>query len=224
MSLSMKALPNLLSGTRVALVPVLWILALRGEAVAVGVGLVAAGLTDVLDGPLARRSNAASARGAALDSLGDNLLAPSGAAWLVLLRPDVASRFAIPLVTWVALYACFIAVGLLKFRRFGNLHLYSSKAAAALAYMFFTYCLLFAGVPVALGWLAFGLSVLSVLEGLACQIVCQEIDEHVGSLVRVLWTRRARFGAGRPSARGARRPNAQVARRPNAQVGVRRAT
>ncbi|NIQ57012.1 MAG: CDP-alcohol phosphatidyltransferase family protein, partial [Gammaproteobacteria bacterium] len=74
--------PNLLSGTRLALIPVLWALALRGDTWAVGIGLVAAGITDVLDGHLARRLNATTAAGAALDSLADNLLIPSGVAWL----------------------------------------------------------------------------------------------------------------------------------------------
>lgn len=182
----LEHLPNLLSLTRVALVPVLWVPALLGDAFAVGVGLVVAGLTDVLDGQLARRLDVVTPRGAALDSLGDNLLVPSGVVWLLLLRPDVASRFAIPLGIWLALYAGFIVLGLVKFRRFGNLHLYSSKVAAVIAYLFVTSCFLFRGAPMALGWLALAMSVVAVTEGLLCQILCGEIDENVGSILRVV--------------------------------------
>jgi cardiolipin synthase len=194
----LERLPNLLSLTRVGLVPVLWVLALHGETAAVGFGLVVAGLTDVFDGQLARRLDVATPRGAALDSLGDNLLVPSGAIWLVLLRPDVASSFAVPLVIWLTLYAAFIVLGLVKFRRFGNLHLYSSKAAGVLAYGFVTSCFLFQEVPMVLGWLAFAMSVIAVTEGLICQVVCAQIDENVGSLFRLIHRGRSGEAARSP--------------------------
>ena len=194
-------LPNLLSACRVALVPLLWVLAVRGDTAAVGFGLVVAGITDVLDGQLARRLDAATPAGAALDSLGDNLLALSAAVWLVMLRPDVAARFAAPLAIWLALYACFLGLGVIKFRRFANLHLYSSKAAAVVGYVFVTSCFLFPGVPVALGWLAFVTAVAAVVEGLICQVVARTIDEHAGSVVRVLRNRKSgRRKAARASA------------------------
>jgi cardiolipin synthase len=193
-------LPNLLSAVRVALVPTLWILAFRGEATAVGAGLVLAGMTDAVDGTLARRLGVDSPAGAALDSLGDNLLALSGAVWLVMLRPDVAARFAVPLAVWGTLYVTFLVIGLVKFRRFGNLHLYSAKVAGAAAYLFATLAFLFPGVPMALGWLAFGTAVIAVAEGIACQALCDDIDESVGSVARVLARRRA----GRRAEVGAR--------------------
>jgi cardiolipin synthase len=186
----LRLLPNLLSGIRVVLVPVLWVLALRGEMTAVGVGLLVAGLTDVLDGHLARRLNVATPAGAALDSLGDNLLAPSAALWLLLFRRDVAAYFAVPLAIWGALYAMFLVVGWVRFRRFGNLHLYSSKAAAVVAYAFITACFLLPGTPTLLGWIAAATSIAAVVEGLVCQAVCREIDESVGSIVRVIRRRR----------------------------------
>lgn len=55
----MRSLPNLLTGARLLLVLLLWVLALRGEAVWVGIGVAAAWATDALDGFLARRLNAA---------------------------------------------------------------------------------------------------------------------------------------------------------------------
>jgi cardiolipin synthase len=196
----LRLLPNLLSGIRVALVPVLWVLAFRGEMVAVGVGLLVAGLTDVLDGHIARRMGVATPAGAALDSLGDNLLAPSAALWLVLFRTDVAAHFAVPLAIWGVLYAAFLVLGWIRFRRFGNLHLYSAKAAAVAAYAFITAAFLLSGIPTLLGWLAAVTSIAAVIEGLACQILCREIDERVGSVVKVI---RRRANPGDPDARRA---------------------
>lgn len=196
-----RAIPNLLSSTRLALVPVLWVLAMRGDAVGTGIGLVVAGLTDVLDGYLARRLDAATPTGAALDSLADNLLTLSGAVWLLVLRPDVVIMFAVPLAIWLALYLAFLGLGLVKFRRFANLHLYSAKAAAFAAYVFLVSCFLFTGVPTVMGWLAFGMSVVALVEGLTCQLVCSELDEHTGSIVRVMRRRPRDVVEARPDDR-----------------------
>jgi phosphatidylglycerophosphate synthase len=103
MNALLRRLPNALSTLRLALVPVLWLLALEGRPGWVGAGLLLAGLTDILDGQLARRLDAVTPEGARLDSLADNLLALSGAAWLVMLRPDVIAAFWPTLLLWLAL-------------------------------------------------------------------------------------------------------------------------
>jgi phosphatidylglycerophosphate synthase len=190
MSPIVRWIPNVLSSTRLALVPVLWVLALRGDVVETGLGLIAAGLTDVLDGYVARRFDVATPAGAALDSLADNLLTLSGVVWLFLLRPDVVAAFAWPLAIWLVLYLSFLGLGMVKFRRFANLHLYSSKAAAFTTYAFIVSSFVFSAVPYVVGWVAFGMAVVSLVEGLACQIICSELDEHTGSIFRV--RRRAR--------------------------------
>ena len=79
---------NYLSALRLALVPVLWVLALLELPFYLGVGLAVAGLTDVLDGPVARATGRTSRYGAQLDSLADILLMASIFWWLVLLRPS----------------------------------------------------------------------------------------------------------------------------------------
>lgn len=182
----MKLLPNALSASRLGLVPVLWALALGGQASALGIGLIAAGATDLLDGFLARRLDAVTATGAALDSLADNLLILSVAAWLVLLRPDVVAHFAVWFSVVVTLHVAFLVIGMVKFRRFGNLHFYSGKAAAVAGLAFAVACFLGSGIPVVLGVMAFSLATVAVVEGLACQILCQRIDERFGSVFRAL--------------------------------------
>lgn len=194
----LNQLPNLLSLLRLALVPALWPLAVAGDARTVGLGLLLAGLTDVVDGRVARRLGVSSSAGAALDSLADNLLAPSAAVWFVILRPDLAARFAIPLVAWAVLYTAFLVLGLVRFRRFGNLHLHSARAAGVVTYTFVIWALLAPGVPIALAWLAIGASLLAVIEGLLCQMLAGELDENVGSVVNVLRRRSVATAADRP--------------------------
>ncbi len=55
----------------------------------VGIGLIIVGLTDFLDGLMARKFNQASGLGSKLDSLADNLLIPSVIVWIFILRPEI---------------------------------------------------------------------------------------------------------------------------------------
>jgi phosphatidylglycerophosphate synthase len=182
--------PNAISAFRVALVPILWLMAFRGEAGWVVVGLVVAGASDLLDGYLARRLQATSSLGAQLDSLGDNLLALSGVAWLVMLRPDVVEAFLLPLQALLALYLVFLGVGWAKFRRFGNLHLYSGKLSAIFLYAFLLHSLWFAAWSVPLFYAMWSVTAVALLEGLTYQLISRSVDEDAGSLVRVLLQRR----------------------------------
>jgi CDP-diacylglycerol--glycerol-3-phosphate 3-phosphatidyltransferase len=68
-------LPNQLTAIRLALVPLLWILALTEHTFYLGLGVALACLTDALDGIVARKLNLVSDFGARFDSLADNLLA-----------------------------------------------------------------------------------------------------------------------------------------------------
>lgn len=186
MSVPVKLVPNVLSAVRLMLLPVLWIFALQGRPAALGIGLIIAGTTDVLDGFLARKLDAVSDAGAALDSLADNLLILSVAAWLLMIRPDVVARFGLWFVLVVTLHVAFLVIGMVRFRRFGNLHLYSAKVAAVAGFAFAVACFLTPGIPFVLGVLALSLATAAVVEGLACQILFQCVDESFGSVFRAV--------------------------------------
>src|SRR5262249_14412224 len=119
-----------------ALVPVLWVLAIQGNARAVGIGMAVAFVTDVLDGWLARKLGQESLIGSALDSLADNVLQPSAAVWLYLLRPEFVRAHAFAICIAIAVYVASLVVGLVRFGRLGNLHLHSSRASAVVQYVF----------------------------------------------------------------------------------------
>jgi phosphatidylglycerophosphate synthase len=197
--------PNAISAFRVALLPILWLLALRGEAHWVAVGLVAAGVSDLLDGHLARRLQATSRLGAQLDSLGDNLLALSGVAWLVMLRPDVVAAFLLPLQALLGLYLAFLVVGWAKFGRFGNLHLYSAKLSAVFLYAFLLHSLWFAGWSASLFYAMWSVTAIALVEGLVYQLISRAVDEDAGSLVLVLLHRREAVPSARAPEHAVRR-------------------
>lgn len=184
-------LPNLFTLTRFLLIPVLWYWALTGEAVYVGIGLIIGGLTDTFDGMVARRMNLVTKFGSQFDSISDHLLGTSAIVWLFMLEPAVYQDFKVVLLTAIFLYLAGLLVGLIKFKRFANLHLYSGKLYGGLQIIFISHAFIFEGY---LRWLfIFMVSVFifSRLETLILLFTKDKVDEHMGSLFLVYWRRRA---------------------------------
>ena len=90
---------------------------------------VVAGLTDVLDGPVARRTGVASAHGAALDNRVDVMLGLAVILWLRLLFPAFFAEFWPWMVCIVCLTAGELALTRLLVGRVAGLHLWSAKLA-----------------------------------------------------------------------------------------------
>ena len=139
------SLPNALSALRLALAPVLILLALHGHPRAVAAVLAASFATDVLDGYLARRLGQISELGAKLDSLGDFAIYASVplCAWWAL--PEVFVRnlpfFAVALASVILPPLA----GWLRFRRITSYHTWLVKLAALV--MGASVVVLFAGGP-----------------------------------------------------------------------------
>jgi CDP-diacylglycerol--glycerol-3-phosphate 3-phosphatidyltransferase len=125
-----------LSASRLFLVVLLWPAAMAGEGRLVGVGLVVAAATDVLDGYLARRLSVASVRGARLDAIADTSLMVSAGAWLQLLHPRLVTDNLALLGAAGGLYVAAVVATSLAFRRLVNPRQLSAKAAGGLLYGF----------------------------------------------------------------------------------------
>lgn len=125
-----KLLPNLLSGTRIALMPVVLLTAIIGSRVAF-VALLAVSLaTDALDGFLARRLHAYSELGRKLDSAADYVTLMTGVAGIALLWPVIMHRE----LPWVVVGLCaFFGVLVFGFARFGRPLGYHTWATKVLA-------------------------------------------------------------------------------------------
>lgn len=175
--------PNLLCLLRLVLVGVSWAFALAGMPQLVALGIVLAGLTDVLDGPIARWTGTTSRLGSALDSLADLALAGSTFWWLVLLRTDFFLAHSLPLVAWATVGIVVMGVGWLRFGRVGDLHLYSAKAAGPVAY-FWAVCLLaWEQTDVRLFYAAMVLAFAAQAEMLYVFLTRSRVDEHAGSVL-----------------------------------------
>jgi len=132
LSTSVRSIPTALTIFRLLSAPVLMVLAYMGRERYFLWLAIAALLSDVLDGALARRLGASSETGRLLDSWADLLIAMVSFAGATLLWPDTmreeAGYFAIVLTALVAPNAW----GLLRYRRLLGYHTISAKASGVL--------------------------------------------------------------------------------------------
>jgi phosphatidylglycerophosphate synthase len=187
----LRLVPNQLTAARLLLLPVLWVYALRGDSLAVGVGLALAFALDFGDGFVARRLGQTSAFGSKFDSAVDAFIGPSAICWLLLLQPATVLDHIVLLTLWAGLTYGSLAVGVFKFRRVGNLHLQSSRIACVVQYAFLVDA--FAAPPCqpALLYAAAALGIASSLETLTLQLKSTRVDEHLFSFVPALRRTRA---------------------------------
>lgn len=172
---------NLLSLIRLLLVPAIWLLAAAGEARAVGIGLIISGITDVLDGQLARRFGQASALGSRLDAIADAAVNASALGWLYLLRPEVVRDHAVLIAPLIVLGAVAIAVGWIRFGRIADLHLPSGRAMAVAGYLFLVNLFLFDAYSRVLFFTMVALAWIVASEALYVFCTRRSLDEHVSS-------------------------------------------
>lgn len=181
----LRTLPNQLTAARLVLLPILWLLAALGMPVFVGIGLAASFVTDILDGYLARRLGQVSDFGSRFDSLVDNILIPSALVWVWLLRPEVYRDHLLLALVAVVLYFSSLLVGIVKFRRFANLHLQSKRLGSVLMYLFVVHTLIVDHYNAILFYLALTVFLISSTEGLVLQLLCSRVDEHMHSILFV---------------------------------------
>lgn len=175
--------PDALTVSRLVSVPILWVVALVWGPFWLGIGLCAAAFTDVIDGPIARRSHRTTAHGSRLDSIADHLLTASTALWLIWLRPAfVAERLPL-LAAWATIGVIALVVGWVRFRRIGDIHLYSAKVAGAFGYLFAIWLLLFGTYSEPLFYVLMASMFVASGESLMVVATRERVDEHVGSIL-----------------------------------------
>jgi CDP-diacylglycerol--glycerol-3-phosphate 3-phosphatidyltransferase len=187
----LRYLPNQLTAARLVLIVVLWGFALAGNATVVGVGLALAFVTDVADGYAARRLNRTSAFGSKFDSLVDGIVAPSAIAWLLMLEPEVVRDHLLLFCVWFLVTYASLGLGLLRHRRFANLHLQSSRIACVAQYAFLADVFVASSYSPLLVHLAAGLGIYSSAETLVLQLAFDDVTEGERSFARALRRRRA---------------------------------
>jgi phosphatidylglycerophosphate synthase len=122
-----KLWPNVLSVTRIALMPALLMTAMMGSRQWFVVVLVVSLVTDALDGYLARKLNAFSEFGRTLDSFADYVVLITGIAGIALLWPDLMRGELVWVVVGLAAFFTVLAYGYARFGRPLRYHTWASK-------------------------------------------------------------------------------------------------
>jgi len=178
---TLVTVPNLLSGLRLVLVPVLLYLAWTGRPTGFLITLSASLLSDLFDGYLARRLGQATQLGTLLDSYGDfatYLTVPLCAWWL---WPELIRREAWYAAAIVTSYTFPIALGYLKYGRLTSYHTYGAKLSAVVVGA--SALLLFAGGPPLPFRIATWVLVAAELEEIAITTLLPEWRSNVPSIL-----------------------------------------
>lgn len=121
---------------RLVMAPVIWFLAWRRHRGLVAAGVALSATTDVLDGAIARLTGERSAFGSQFDTVADMAIILSAPAWMAMLYPEVLRSRRRSLLTLTGAAAVLLGVEWRKFRRLGNLHIHSARAAAVVAHLY----------------------------------------------------------------------------------------
>ncbi|MEY3608737.1 MAG: hypothetical protein RLZZ447_1525, partial [Verrucomicrobiota bacterium] len=124
--------PNLISATRLALMPAVLGAAVARERELFVVLIAFSLLTDAVDGYLARWLGAESEFGRKLDSAADYVTLFAGTTGIALLWPEVVRRELPWVLTGVAAFLAVIVLGLIRLGRAPCYHTWASKVGAVL--------------------------------------------------------------------------------------------
>lgn len=182
----MALLPLALTALRALLAPVLVLLALYfPNGTAMGVCMVLAFVSDILDGIIARRLNIATPTLRRLDSAADSVFYTAAAFAVWHLYPAEIRNNLWPLLVLVTLEIGRYAFDFAKFRREASYHMWSSKlwGIGLFGALFALLAMGQGGWPVALAvyW-----GIVTDVEGLAISITLHEWKSDVPSLVHAL--------------------------------------
>ena len=189
----LRQLPNLLSMLRLLAVPVLAALAIGGQESAYAWLLVAALLTDVADGWVARAFSLESRIGARLDSLADSALMLVAVYGVWVFHRDVMTGNPIACSLALGLWSLENLLALARYGRLSSFHTYLSKLSANVLGVFVGILFLVGFEP----WLfhaAVGATILASMEELALLAVLPDWRADVRGLWWVL--RNPRSGGG----------------------------
>jgi len=204
----LRRLPNALSAARILAAPALLALAWGGCETPFAALLIAALVTDVVDGWLARRLGAQSAAGAALDSFGDLATLIGAAVGVAAFHRGVWQEHALAIGAVLGGWALVCLLALVRYRRLSSFHTLAAKIAGY-ALGFFIVALFGYGFVAWLFYAAVGISLASTLEELALLYLLPHWRTDVRG---VWWVLKADRTADRHAGAGTERRASNAAR------------
>lgn len=175
----MKRLPNALSCLRIAIA--LTLPFITGRPFLFASAYLLCGVTDALDGYLARRFNAQSALGSRLDTIGDFVFFTAAlfAIW-PLLMGKTAILICIAVIT--AMRVSNIVITKIKFRQWSGMHTIGNKITGLLLFLVLPACVMLREIPAYLSVPVCAAALLSALEEGVILLTTDSYDPNRRSL------------------------------------------
>jgi phosphatidylglycerophosphate synthase len=187
----MRHLPNAISAARILSVPVLFWLAWQHRESPFTWLLLAALLSDILDGVIARSFNLTSPLGAMLDSIADALVMVAGAYGVWEFRPEFVHEYGVYFVLVLGLWLLEMLTSFWRYGRLSSFHTYAVRVGAY-ALGIFVMVLLIWGFNAPLFVIAVAINVLAYLEEFVLLWLLPEWTADVRGVYWVLRRRGAR--------------------------------
>lgn len=178
----LKSLPNMITSIRFILAPFLLYFSYKNELLLFTVLFYVCGISDYIDGPIARRYNLTSELGSFLDNVADELLLLFGLIFIYLLKPEIIMDNIIIFAIFLSLYAVerVLFFGLHKGKP--RLHLYSGKTFVRAFYIFLP-VMFFVNNYRPFLYLILLLGVVTLIEQSVIYIKYKEIDPEIKSFI-----------------------------------------
>jgi len=176
-----RLIPNQITAIRFLAVPVMWVMAFHLQLTYIGIGLVISLVADLLDGFVARKIHQTSDFGSKFDSFSDQFVQLSALIWVLWLMPEIISENLFISIVAIMIYITSLMVGIVKFKRLANLHLYLSKVGGLFLYIFLIHAFFVGEYNYYLFILAGILFILSSTETLVLQLTMRNVDSNIGS-------------------------------------------
>jgi len=183
----LKTIPNILSIGRLVLIPAMLIpsFLIGDETLARKVFLIMfilIGVTDKLDGTLARYLNQTSSLGAKLDTMADMVFYPFIALWLYRFESTVVGEWWLLVYILLGLFFLKMLLGKVKFGEIPSFHTIGGKTFAASLFFFMISAILYPDIAERLFPVLCAIGYLNQLEEMYIFITRDNVDENIKSV------------------------------------------
>ena len=173
----MKSIANYISIARIILV--LTLLLIKPLSPLFFVVYILSGVSDILDGFIARKTNTTSKVGEKLDSIADFIMIM---VLIVILYPFTKPN--VQILLWIVIIgiirAISVIIAFLKFKALGMIHTYANKVTGLILFLYPMLYVTFRSV-----WLMYGICIIasiSALEELLINLTSNELNANIKSL------------------------------------------
>ena len=184
---NLKTIPNILSVSRLVLIPAMLIpcFLIADETLARKVFLIMfilIGVTDKLDGTLARYLNQTSSLGARLDTMADTVFYPLIAFWLYRFESTVVGEWWVLVYILLGLFFLKMILGKIKFGKIPSFHTIGGKTFAASLFFFMITAMLYPDIAGRLFPVLCIIGFINQFEEMYIFITRDSVDENIKSV------------------------------------------